>query len=364
MENHIGLDVLTNTDPFRVQFDGQLDIAAWAAYANVTYDLSDQFSLKGGARYSLEERNLANNTGLGSPALNRVVFDPLQWDNSKSWNDFSPSLGVEFRPDDNWMLYANWSLGFKSGTAEIGSTRRMSLSQPLPFVEPEEVEAFEAGLKYESRGLNVNLAAFYYQLENGQFSLTRPIPVPPFFTSTLTNAAESEGYGAELELLWRATPEFTINASVAYLHSRFTNFFSKDPLDPALFGPGGAAVPDQDLSGNATRMSPDWSLNLFPTYDIDLSNGGTIRLASNFAYRSKQYHTEFNDERLSQGDYIMLDANILYRAPDGHLSVNLWAKNITDELVYAGSFSISTSRAIGGTLMPPRTYGVTVGYDF
>ena len=93
----------------------------------------------------------------------------------------------------------------------------------------------------------------------------------------------------------------------------FTNFFSKDPLDPALFGPGGASVPDQDLSGNATRMSPDWSLNLFPTYDIDLANGGTITLASNFAYRSKQYHTEFNDERLSQGDYVMLDANILYR---------------------------------------------------
>jgi iron complex outermembrane receptor protein len=39
-------------------------------------------------------------------------------------------------------------------------------------------------------------------------------------------------------------------------------------------------------------------------------------------------------------------------------------KNITDELVYAGSFSVSTSRAIGGTLMPPRSYGVTVGYAF
>jgi iron complex outermembrane receptor protein len=31
VENHIGFDVLTNTDPFRVQFDGQLDINAWAA---------------------------------------------------------------------------------------------------------------------------------------------------------------------------------------------------------------------------------------------------------------------------------------------------------------------------------------------
>ena len=83
VENHIGLDVLTNTDPFRVQFDGRLDINAWAAYANVTYDLSDQFSLKAGARYSLEERHLANNTGLGSAALNRLVLDPLQWDVSK-----------------------------------------------------------------------------------------------------------------------------------------------------------------------------------------------------------------------------------------------------------------------------------------
>jgi iron complex outermembrane receptor protein len=63
VENHIGLDVLTNTDPFRVQFDGSLFIEAWAAYANLTYDLSDQFSIKAGGRYSWEERHLRNNTG-------------------------------------------------------------------------------------------------------------------------------------------------------------------------------------------------------------------------------------------------------------------------------------------------------------
>jgi iron complex outermembrane recepter protein len=111
-------------------------------------------------------------------------------------------------------------------------------------------------------------------------------------------------------------------------------------------------------------MSPRWSLNLNPNYEIDLANGGTIALGANYAYRSKQYHTEFNDERLAQKAYSMVDANIMYRAPGNALSVNLWVKNLTDELVYAGSFSVSTSRAIGGTLMPPRTYGVTVGYNF
>lgn len=365
VENHIGLDVLTNTDPFRIQFDGRLDIKAYAAFANVTYDLSDKLSVKGGARYSWEERRLRNNTGLGSPALNRLVLDPLQWDATKSWDDFAPSLGVEYRPNDDLMLYGNWSRGFKSGTAEIGSTRRLSPTQPLPFVDPEKVEAFEIGSKYSAGGLSANLAVFFQRLKNGQFSLTRPIPAPPFFTSTLTNAAVSEAYGAEFDVLWRATDAFTLSASVNYLHSEFTRFTASDPLDPRLFAPGAVeSALVKDLSGNATRMSPRWSINLNPTYDIDLSNGGSVRLGTNFAYRSKQFHTEFNDDRLAQDGYIQLDANIMYRASDGHFSANAWMRNITNELVYAGSFSVSTSRAIGGTLMPPRTYGVTLGYEF
>ncbi len=364
-ENHIGLDVLTNTDPFRIQFDGQLDIRAYAAFANVAYDLSEQFTVKAGARYSWEERRLRNNTGLGVPAQNALVLDPLQWNNTQSWDDFAPSLGIEFRPNDDLMMYGNWSRGFKSGTAEIGSTRRLSPTQPLPFVDPEKVEAFEVGAKYSAGGLSANLAVFFQRLKNGQFSLTRPIPAPPFFTSTLTNAAESEAYGAELDVLWRATDAFTLSASVNYLHSEFTNFTASDPLDPRLFAPGAVeSALVKDLSGNATRMSPKWSINVAPTYDIGVSNGGVVRLGTNFAYRSKQFHTEFNDDRLAQDGYIQWDANIMYKAPDSRFSANAWVRNITNELVYAGSFSVSTSRAIGGTLMPPRTYGLTLGYDF
>lgn len=363
VENHIGYDVLTNSDPFRVQFDGSLGIKTWAAYANLTFDVTDQVAFKAGGRYSWEKRHLMNNTGVGAAATG-FVLDPLQWDVSKTWNDFSPSLGVEFRPNNDLLLYANWSRGFKSGTAEIGSTRKMSTTQALPFVNPEKVEAFEVGAKYATGTFDFNAAAFFQRLKNGQFSLTRPIPVPPFFTSSLTNAAESEAYGAELEMAWRPSREFTLNAALGYLHSEFTKFFSKDPLDPALFGPGGSSVPDSDLSGNATRMSPKWTVNVNPSYDFAMGNGGKITLASNFAYRSKQYHTEFNDDRLSQDGYIMLDANILYTAPDDRWTLNFWMKNITNELVWAGTFSVSTSRTIGGTLMPPRTFGVTLGYGF
>lgn len=364
VENHIGFDVLTNTDPLRVQFDGRLKVDAGALYANVTYDLSQAFSLKAGARVSTETRHLRNMAGIGSAATG-FVLDPLQWDTRKNFTDFSPSLGFEWRANPDVLVYGNWSRAFKSGTAEIGSTRRLSVNQPLPWVNPERVNAFEVGAKYTGGTFDANLAAFYYTLKDGQYSLTRPIPTPPFFTSTLTNAAASEAYGAEFEMLWRPVRAFTINANVAYLHSRFTNFMAADPLDARLFAPG--AVASQllkDLKGNATRMSPDWSVNVNPSYDIDLSGGGTITLGANFAYRSEQFHTEFNDPRMAQDAYVMLDANIRYSAPGDRWFANAFVKNITDELVWAGSFAVSTSRTIGGTLMPPRTYGVTLGYNF
>lgn len=362
VENHIGYDVLTNTDPFRVQFDGTLDVKTWAAYANLTYDLSDQFSLKAGGRYSWEKRHYLSNSGIGTAATG-FVLDPLVWDASKTWDDFSPSLGFEFRPNDDVMLYFNWSRGFKSGTAEIGS-RRTSPAQVTPFVDPEKVEAFEGGLKYSAGRLQTNLAVFYHRLKNAQFQRTFPISNPPFFASQLENAARSRAYGAELEFNWRQSRAFTLGGSIAYLDSKFTDFFSKDPLNPALFGPGGSSVPDQDLSGNRTRMSPKWSLNLNPEFHFDAFNDSSVTMATNIAYRSKQYHTEFNDDRLSQDGYVMIDANVKWRDASDKFSVNLWVKNLMDKLVWAGSYAIATSRTIGGTLMPPRTYGVTVGYDF
>lgn len=375
VENHIGFDVLTNTDPFRVQFDGTLDVETWAAFANATYDLSEQLSVKAGARYSWEKRHLLNNRGIGTSAPSGFVLDALQWDTSRKWSNFSPSLGLEYRPNDDLLLYGNWSRGFKSGTAEIGSGVRTPTSAS-PFVNPEKVEAFEVGAKYAGGNFSINLATFFQRLKDGQFSLTRPINSPPFFTSELKNAAQSEAYGVELELQWRPTRAFTVNGSVAYLHSEFTSFLSKDPLNPALFlpplcvppAPGVPCVlvpvPDTNLSGNATRMSPRWSFNVNPSYEIELGDGGTVTLQSNVVYRSRQYHTEFNDLRLSSAAYTMVDANILYKDADDKFSLNLWVKNLTDKLVYAGSFSISTSRAIGGTLMPPRTYGVTAGVKF
>jgi outer membrane receptor protein involved in Fe transport len=80
--------------------------------------------------------------------------------------------------------------------------------------------------------------------------------------------------------------------------------------------------------------------------------------------KGKQYHSEFNDDRMASDAYTMVDANLLYTSPSQRMTLNLWSKNLTDELVWAGSYAVASTRTIGGTLMPPRTYGVTLGVRF
>ena len=354
----IGRDPVRSPERSRVIVPATLDVDAWAVFANFTYDFNEFFSVKAGARYSAEERSEKNAFAVASPVSPAAIPDPPR-SASREYSDFSPELGVELRPNDAVMLYLTYSEGFKSGTANLG--------ERVPnLVDPETIENFEAGMK--SRLLNdqlaLNLAAFKYKVEDAQYDRTYAIVAPPFYAARLENAATTDGKGVELETSWLATDRFKVSLNGTYYRIRFDEFLSQNPINPALFGPGGLTLPLEDLSGNRPRNTPDWSAELSATYEWPLTNGGTLALSGSAASRDKQYYTEFNDEITSQDSYTLYDANLLYTAPGGKLTVNLWGKNLSDEMVVAGVYVISTTRTITGTYLPPRTYGATVGYKF
>jgi iron complex outermembrane recepter protein len=55
---------------------------------------------------------------------------------------------------------------------------------------------------------------------------------------------------------------------------------------------------------------------------------------------------------------------VRYATADGRLLAELWGKNLSDEFREASTFALATARTLGVTYLPPRTYGVTVGYRF
>lgn len=365
IENHLGFNPNPHfsSDPAdaRAIFDGAMNVKTWAVFGNATYDFTEKFSLKGGARYSYEERDVASYQATAIPPAAAPVPSALGYPfrRDRDWSNFSPQLGVEFRPREGLLTYLTFAKGFKSGTSVIGEAGK-------EFVDPEKVDSVELGLKSRllDNRLQLNVAAFYHEVKDAQFQFTFPQAAPPNFTTEMRNAAQIEGKGVEFEASWRPTKGFTLDTSIAWLDSKFTEFLAPNPLNAAGYSAAPGAAPLEDLSGNTTRMSPEWSANLHPSYEFSLGNGGTLALAANAVYKGKQYHTEFNDERLSSEEYTIVDANVLFTSPGERYTVNLWGKNLTDEFVWAGSYAVASTRTIGGTLLPPRSYGVTVGVRF
>jgi iron complex outermembrane receptor protein len=92
-------------------------------------------------------------------------------------------------------------------------------------------------------------------------------------------------------------------------------------------------------------------------YDV-----GAVNFGLDVSHKGEQFFSEFNSDVERGRAYTMLDARATYRPPGANWSASLWGKNLTNELVEAGSFAVSLSRTIGRTYLPPRTYGATFDY--
>jgi iron complex outermembrane receptor protein len=336
-------------------FRGTAEAEAYALFANVVFDLTDLFTLNLGVRYSDETRQGDTDywTAPGAPVLTFA--------DKRSFNNFTPSIRLEWRTADDVMFYGSFSQGFKSGIFLSG--------QRSPVLEPELVDAWELGMKgiFLDRQLQFNAAAFYYDFTDLQQGRSVPAGTSGF-TLVYENAASAEIKGVEAEFSWLATEKLRFDGSVTYLDAVFDDYVSTDPFD-TVFQQLGIIPPDVDLSvqlaGNSMVQSPEWSWMLGATLDfMQTGNGWSGSTTVAASHKDKVYFSQFNHDALSQDGVTVLNANMMFTSPDGRWTVNAWGKNLTDETIYMGTFILNSSRTNAGFLAPPLTWGVTVGYNF
>lgn len=368
----------------RVFLTGYEDVSSTSVFGNLTYDVTPQWSLKLGARWTQETHtvNTVNyievfaNPAFTPNPLSSIFHFPLPLipgvttlSDAKSTSDWSPMAGLEWRPTDNMLLYYTYSEGFKSATGQIGTTAS-------GIAKPEKIKNHEIGIKssWLDRSLTLNLDAFHYNFDNLQ--LARTVPAGgggSGFVNLFENAAQTTGNGVEAELYWQATDRLQVSAAATWLDVKFDKFSSVSNFDPcsilvsitSALVPNGICTPQvQSFKGNTTRNTPKWAFNLHGDYDYPLANGGQLSLGGDISYKGKQYFSETNDNAESAKAYTLFDATLTYTAPGEKWHVTAWGKNLSNELVAAGSFAVSLSRTVGTTFLPPRTYGVTLGYNF
>jgi len=334
---------------------GRLKTDAAAVFAQDSYSVTDRLRLTLGARYSWERKKVADQSDFNFDDLYDAANGPRSPVHraTKSFNAFTPKIGVDFDIADKVMVYASYSKGFKAGTFNLGSAG--------PALDPEKVDAYEVGLKSTllDGHLRANISGFYYDYSDLQVGKVQGQLLG------LENAAAAEIYGIEGEFALEPVRDLIIGLNASWLHARFKSYVTADQARP---GGDGATldengVPAFDLSGNTLPQAPNYTIDLSAQYSFDVPGGSlTVRGESNWSDRV--FFSPFNLNYMSQPAYDVQNAYVTYRLDSG-LRLTGFVRNIGNETIRASGQVATTllGSPVIGFVKPPRTYGLTVAFD-
>ena len=370
-----------------------------AAFAQGNYNITDDLRLTAGFRYTWDKRSTIGrgvNNIRGVPeflfnSANPTVPIVVQPDTCRVGPNFGttpPTPCVD--PNQAKFNYPAWVLGLdyqinpdvliyaKTGGASLSGGFNTRPTPPgLLSFDPEDVRDVEAGLKgqfFEDR-LQTNVAVFHVWRKGAQ-NIVNGI-VNGGLTQFAQNAGEVRSYGVEFE--FRALPweGMEVRGAVSRLWSKYA---SRSFIDQGTNGP-------IDRSDEEVAQSPDWTLNIGATQDVDVGFG-TLSLHADYAFiDSRNFGQETADltdpsltpaevsQRLAEvaianelgtlSSHDIVNARIALELDDPGLEIAVWGRNLFQERYSQNLFN--SYRQLGFVSYnpgPPRTYGVTVSLDW
>ncbi|MDP9132562.1 MAG: TonB-dependent receptor, partial [Nitrospirota bacterium] len=338
----------------------QLTTDSYAAYGEATFDISEQFSVTAGLRYTSETKDfdlsassVANIAG-GDPFTLFQPNGPFDASVSETWEQLTPRFVFGYTPNDDLMAYLSYAQGFKSGgfNGQAGT-----LDDMAPF-DPEIADNYEIGLKLDlfDNRLRLNTAAFWIQFQDLQVS-----GVSQAGTVITNNAADARIKGLEIEAIARPIDGLTLTAGVSLLDATYEDY-AIEVFDPTITG--GPPFFTLDLAGERIANIPEYSANVGIEYEMPLSMGSALTFALDGTLKGDTVDNELN---LRANEYSVWNARIGWTSPDGRWQAAAWVRNLGDEVYYRGGgaipdFNKQTTRV--GLVSDPRTIGVTFSVRF
>ena len=348
--------------------DDTLETTSKAAYANVSYAVTDALRLSAGVRYTKEEKDYARLTSVDSsftmliggvpvPVLNTsYAFAPP----TGEYEDTSIMLSADYQLSPDAMVYARYSQGFKSG----GFNGRANSATEATEYQPETADSFEVGAKtqYWDNRLRLNLAAFMTKYDDFQARVSG-IEVPPgggVPTPVLSviNAGSLDIFGFELEGVLAPVRGLTLDTQIGFLEADYKEF------NDARFTAFGGSRAFQDPA-----FSPKWTLRVGGQYEWALDGGSSVTFGAAAKYRSRMalavdntiINTDTELPGMYQDSYWLYDARVVWSDAADRYSVGLYGQNLADEVYKTDAQEFSSIGNIRTAYYgAPRTWMIKV----
>lgn len=343
-----------------------LTTKAYAAFGQISYSVSSNLRIIGGARYTIDDRasygSLNVNT-FGSPSTSTFAgtadFDSFTW-----------KAGLEYDLAAQNMLYFTASTGFKAGG--------INAAPPPNTFQPEKLTAFELGSRnrFLDDRLQLNLEVFKWDYRDHQENVLTfdSLGQPDFLT---VNAGTASLYGFSVDIQAKITPFDTFRAYGEYNHARYDNFSLEQaaptfdplatscPVSPVHLNSAGLPVVTANCAGYQLERAPTWTGSAGWEHGFELPNGGELVARPSAHFSSARWGAvDFTvNERLP--GYVVGDFDLTYFPQRANWSATGFVHNIGNEAVYTGGIQQSFAPPLFyATISPPRTYGARFNIGF
>ncbi|MBB1089151.1 TonB-dependent receptor [Lysobacter sp. SG-8] len=339
---------------------------SWAVFAAATWSVTPAFELRGGLRYTWDEKDLTveeywNNTFAGCVLAGLCTIADLAAaepdgdlsaspeDNKLSW-DLSGTWAV----NEDLNVYARVATGYRGSSIQAaGAFNAKSVAGP------ETSTAIEAGLKadfWDNRA-RINAGVFYYEVKDQQLTAVGGSAN----ANILLNAEKSTGRGFELDMQAWLTDNLLVTLGSSYNDTEIEDrdlavsvcaaCTVTDPLDAA-----GKAL----IDGNPLPQAPEWSHNLTLRWGLPTDNGEFYAL-TDWSYRSEVNFFLYESEEFTGKSLVEGGLRLGYNWNYGQYDVAVFGRNILDEVQAVGGIDFNN---LTGFINEPRLYGVEFKASF
>jgi iron complex outermembrane receptor protein len=251
------LEVPTLPDTIWLTSQERIDIET-AVFGEASFDITDQLTVTGGLRLFETESSFLGffgfGAGTGSGTGEAACFPgvPPRTDDAPCTNvdkvteedGSTHRLNVEYQFDEDRLIYATWSTGFRPG-----GLNRVAI---LGDYEADFLTNYEVGWKTEwNNRLRWNGAIFLQEWEDFQYTF---INSGSFGLPQISNAGNAQILGVETDFTWLANDNLTLSGAVTWLDSETT--------ETTAFADEGTTLP----------TTPDIKANLVARYEFPLGN--------------------------------------------------------------------------------------------
>lgn len=333
----------------RRRFDASNTTDSYAAFANLAWEVTDRLKLRGGLRWSRDEKDhivVAGGNNYTPYRDGGVIVPGFTAPGRAAWSALTPAFSVNFQATPTKFIYASVSRGFKSGGFSDTEVERLSAMEPF---DPEFAWNYEVGVKSEwfDRKLRFNASLFYTDYTDLQVTVIRQVDpnFPPF--GVTGNAGKVVIKGAELEVNAVPVDGWNIYGTYAYTDSNIKELIS------------GTA----DLRGNRLPRAPKHKFSIGSSYSVNVQDKLRVTGRAEYTYSSNFFSSILNSPVDQIPNLKNLDLGLSFSTPDEKWTFELWGKNVTDRL-NINTISEVPTRDGYAQFQPPRTYGATLRFRY